>query len=504
MSAKNITIEDVGPIKRLDIPLPESYGLVVLRGLNGLGKTTALNAIDTAVRGKGQLSLRRGAALGSVDCLGIKIGVRATTRRSGELEVETLEGKLSVSDLVDPQIADPDAADRRRIKAILHVTGYDAAEAPPDFRSLVSNEVFDRVVRPDSMKGDDPVEMAARVKRDFEAEAKRLEGEAEKLVAEGNAITADEPVAGIDEAIDIEAARKRVSDAHSAVAVAKAGRKAFDDHASYIAKCRDELDAVREDYSGVSIEEAALDLADADARVVAAQEGVRAAEESLRLAKSVLEQEVAARDKCVAFEQAARSHARVVEGYEKILNGTAPPEVTHDQIEALQSRVDVCEGELERLKELQQEHDNRKRAAELRRKGAEKLKDAANLRTAARATDDVLTDLVAKCGVPLTVRGGRLIYTDQDGNRERLFHELSDGEGYLVGIGIAIEAARKLGSDRGVLIPLEQRALESLSPRYRAEIDRLARDSKAWIVSALATDDEQIVVAPLSEASEEN
>ncbi|MCB1771940.1 MAG: AAA family ATPase, partial [Candidatus Competibacteraceae bacterium] len=49
----NIMIKNIGAIESVSIPVPKGGGVVVLRGRNGSGKSTALDAIQSAVSGKG-------------------------------------------------------------------------------------------------------------------------------------------------------------------------------------------------------------------------------------------------------------------------------------------------------------------------------------------------------------------------------------------------------------------------------------------------------------------
>ena len=102
----------------------------------------------------------------------------------------------------------------------------------------------------------------------------------------------------------------------------------------------------------------------------------------------------------------------------------------------------------------------------------------------------------------------------RDGQTERLFHELSMGEKYRVGLDIAIKAAKRLaaakaappGDDsvggvadeyepRGALLTLPQEAWESLDPINRASIAQQALEGDVWIVTAEATGDEELTAA---------
>lgn len=78
----SVVIENVGAVKKVEIPIPEGGGVVVLRGRNGRGKSTALQAVQAAARGTGGLPLRDGSAKGRVEGLGVKLSVGKSTRLS--------------------------------------------------------------------------------------------------------------------------------------------------------------------------------------------------------------------------------------------------------------------------------------------------------------------------------------------------------------------------------------------------------------------------------------
>jgi ABC-type Na+ transport system ATPase subunit NatA len=55
-----IAIKNVGPIEQLAISVPPGGGVTVLRGRNGSGKTTALRAAESVLRGEGKLGVPAG------------------------------------------------------------------------------------------------------------------------------------------------------------------------------------------------------------------------------------------------------------------------------------------------------------------------------------------------------------------------------------------------------------------------------------------------------------
>jgi predicted ATPase len=120
-----VEIQNVGPIEKLSIPLPAS-GVVVLRGRNGVGKSHALAAIDSLISGRGKPPCRDGAEKGLVEGFGARLTIGRSQRRTGEAEVITLEGRLDISQLVQPPLKDEEAADRQRIKALVQLSGQSA------------------------------------------------------------------------------------------------------------------------------------------------------------------------------------------------------------------------------------------------------------------------------------------------------------------------------------------------------------------------------------------
>jgi hypothetical protein len=117
-----------------------------------------------------------------------------STRRSGEPEVVSLEGKLSAADLVDPGMQKP-----RRRRRPPH-QGPDPTRQRQAIRRTVlqavpgGREEFEKLVTPATLESDDLVVMAERIKRDLEAKARSEESQAEH--AEGRARGAREAAAG--------------------------------------------------------------------------------------------------------------------------------------------------------------------------------------------------------------------------------------------------------------------------------------------------------------------
>jgi hypothetical protein len=110
--------------------------VLVLKGRNKIGKSTAIRVLRALLSGKNP---RAGGERQSRprECRSLwQAGQRhQQVRLTGDLNVDSLEGKFDFSDLVHPEAKDPETRDKIRIKALLSLTG---AEADPSiFYDLV-------------------------------------------------------------------------------------------------------------------------------------------------------------------------------------------------------------------------------------------------------------------------------------------------------------------------------------------------------------------------------
>jgi energy-coupling factor transporter ATP-binding protein EcfA2 len=177
--------------------------VVVLTGRNGSGKSHALEAVSAATTGKGKPPLKDMAKSGVVSVPGVTMTVSRSVRRQGELQVETLEGRLSIADLVDPGFVDPERADAKRIKALVGLSKADISAG--DLHGFPENLTKD-------LSLDDPVAAMAELRKRLNIGA----NEYEKLSAKDEAAAAAilESLAGdLDTPIDPAAAQERVTTA---------------------------------------------------------------------------------------------------------------------------------------------------------------------------------------------------------------------------------------------------------------------------------------------------
>lgn len=461
-----IDIKNVGPITHVSIPLPEGGGVVVFRGRNGLGKSTALEAIEALAGQKRRLSVRDGEVSGSIEGLGARVTVGKSSRRTGELEVQSLDGKLSVAELVEPGIADPIAADAKRIKALVQLAGVSSSvELFRDklCHSDAEKEILGKALSKRVAEATDLVAMADAVKRDIEAAAR--DAEQEVSVLRGRVDGLRKSVAGV--AVDgpsPEDAQRELEQAVATQAEVKAilGENVRREAArSKAAEQLRSVDAkkqradVEQAKASVTMARTTLDGLLAEKQKLAEQVSVNAKatasmEHSLSRATSELQFATQAVEQTAAYEQAIATASECV----------APPTSAEDAAAKVEAARELLASSVLRKKAAAVEVE----AVQIEKGLGELTKRAATLRTFASKTDSVLTDAVSRAGSPLYVYGGRLM-AKSDRKIPVAYADLSHGERWKLAIDVAVES---LGKDGLIVIP--QTAWEGLDPDNRLAV----------------------------------
>lgn len=484
---QEIRLTDVGPVKAVSIPIPEPGGLVVLRARNGAGKTKTLEAVESALTGRGKVEARDGALRGEVEAFGVKLTVGRSTRRTGELVVESLDGKLSISDLIDPGIKSPDAADAKRIKALVQLANVPVC--PDLFYPLVGGrEQFEALVGSSALASDDLVVMAERVKRDFEAKAREAESQAEH--AEGRARGGREAAAGIDttaeaDAVKLQGALEAAIRGESSL---KAQKDASERAALSARQAQDLLEDAQAGYTGLTLSQAQTLEAEAKQSQEAAEKAVRAAEQALADARSKHEAARVALANAITGRKTAEQHESMVGQWRQQIAASVPvaPDV-HQIADAgklvTTARQAVEQGALIRkARQSLADSDRHAEAAKLHRQRADQL------RSAAHGTDDVLSQIIAQSGSPLRVEHGRLVLDTKRG--ATYFHDLSNGERSRLAVDIGIDAVGSHG-----VLTLSQEIFEGLDPMNRESLATHAVERGVVILTAEASEHEDIQAA---------
>lgn len=459
-----IVITDVGPIHDLRIPLPES-GVVVLRGRNGAGKSHALAAIDSLISGRGRLPCRDGAAQGCVEGFGARLTIGRSQRRIGEAEVLTLEGKLDISQLVDPPIKDKEAADKHRIKALISLSGVSVGL---ETFSCIIPWIDPGELVPPSDQSDDPIVLASRLKRALEAEARKEEKRAEDLRAKcevkgEEASKLPNCPAGVDEA------ERRLQEALLVEKELSVRYAAWIGQQERAKKAAEHLAGLRS-MPGEDVDSLLGELTELDGKITTLEKALALAKQK----KQELERRI--RD--------AKTRAAQIADLEAVL-AQCGDEVDAESLEIARNAVATAREALEaarlgeRRKALEAELDT------LIKEADEAERRAAAFRQAAWGTDTVLTNLVGKVTRRLRVDGGRLV-CDTDRGAEP-FSDLSPGERWRVALEIAAEL---LG--HGGIVTVPQEAWEGLDPVNRREIAEIAKGVGVTILTAEADANETI------------
>lgn len=498
-----ILIEDVGPIRSLRIPLPKLGGLIVLSGRNGRGKSIALEAADKLVSDRGTLEPRDGMPRGEVTGCGVHLTVARKTTRSGELEVTSLDGKLSPADLVDPGLKSADAADAARIKALVQLVG--APADPSLFYGLLGGkEPFEAVVSKELLATDDVVKMAGIVKREIEKECRKQEDRAEhhfgqcvamKKAANDVDVTIETDVAKLQSRLEAavgehsrltsqvasaERLRQQAEEAKNALAANEdAG---FQDFAAEIEDLKSKTDA-----AGKALTAAATAWNQAQEAARKAKEVYDAAMTSEKELSRLLFQAGDRQEKQLAAIEAQRATRQTCVEIIAAAEQCVSPDII--EIELAAKEVTAAREAIEQAAIARQAQQRITDANTQHELSVDHKKRAQQLRDAAAGIDNVLSDVVAKCGTSLRVVNGRLVTETRRG--DTLFADLSHGERWTIAIDVAVDA---FGPSNGhlPLLTIPQEAFEGLDPQAREAIADHAKVRGVVILTAECSATEEI------------
>lgn len=487
----SIHIENIGPIERADFHIDEP-GIYIIEGGPGVGKTTSIETINFVVNGQKSQRVTRsdGANRGLATVAGKTIRISKTTRSEGELKVEGL-GDFSIAGLHAPKFDKPETRDHHRIQALAVVAGvkldresfYPLLGGKADFSDIVPSRVFE---------SSDPVDVVKGVKSAIEQECRRIEkleaaateaAKAQADLAEGIDLTQS------DDEKSLQDAWQRAISRHGSV---KEKREAWLRTQAAAKAARQRLEELP---PGKSVKNASESVAEAEQTETEARQIV-----------SDLEKELSALQ--VRLQLANVEHARKLDDVDHAREALrqAQSEITlrgelDAAIEAASGAVETTEDDVDDAAEdvgtakraaaqgmkVREAKTAKAKAAEYLKRAEEHREKAQQLRAAAQATFDVLSDSIAKIDdCPLRVKssedGDPRLVVKTDRSDHEYFSDLSDGEQLDVIIRIAVRKNR--------LIPLSQGEFGELSGGLRAKLHEIAKKHGAYIVTAVATDGE--------------
>lgn len=492
---KTIIWKNNGPIFNYSIDIPEEGGLLVFQGPIGSGKTHLLHALDVALTGAGRLVVRDGAESAEVNVFGERIArMSRNMSRLGTLEISTLEGKLSLADLVDPKTKDPESADAKRIKALIQIRGEVNAH-PSAFYSLVGGqETFDKYIPSETLGTKDLVEMASKVKSGLERQARKFEAEAKKLHAQSEAARVSALGVDISLPSNADELNTEVSAADREEARLQQALKSYRDDEKRIEEAKTHLEKARAEYKGKDLEDAKYWYRITDEQSRQAQVEVNRLKELLAQAESVLVDSLHKFELALKDLELADQHFQNIEVLEDMVNSELPLPIATETLEKASERLKNAR--------LAAEGGVLIRKAMLDLENASKLKSEAidnefkeqELRDAAKATDSVLAKAVQELGCGLSVSGSRLVITNSDRNQSgvELFDDLSKGEKCKLAIELAMEAVGPRG-----LFTIPQEFYEGLNEEEQLLIARRLYNSSICAVTAKAVDGEEITTVTI-------
>ncbi len=484
-----VEIENIGPIEQLTLTA-EPGKITVLTGPNGVGKTQALNAVDSLTSGKTRLGNRDGTTGGTAQGFGvqIRVGRGGSNRRSGELEIESVEDRLNIAHLVDPGLKDPVASDARRIKALVTLTGVEA-KAELFYDLVGGRERFIETVEPASINQVDVVSMASAIKRDLESARRKEADVSENLERDIRAREEANEGIGLGSPHDADALQLTLETSLSELAAEKQRATDASKALEEAAASRVRIEVSKSEYDGPTVEYArnARDgiTAECDAQKVVVeglQQRLAEAEHSL---DSIEHREDLAGRSIVYAEE----HAELIAKWEadvKAAENVEPPDMyrtanlsgdVNRARDAIETGIRVRDA-LERIEIVKLLRGQMKLAA----KNSERLRDAA------RGTEDILSRLVAKMGGPFKVDKEFRLVVQHPNRGETYFAELSHGERWKLGLNVAIEAFEREGQHGILAIP--QEAWESLDADNRRLIAEHIKDSDLAVITAEASREE--------------
>lgn len=500
-----VTIENCGPVERIEIPLPEEGGVTVLRGAPGAGKTHTLSALSEMVGGEGRAVPRIGSGGFALEGLGLHMVVKQRRQRLGELEVVGLDG-ADPSILIDPRVKDPAARERARIAAMCRLAR--AKPALEEFAKLVGGmEQLTELCRLDTLQTSEIVELAARIKRDLEAKAREFEGHRDKartaMQAQRATLEAlEQPPAGLPPVSDAREAHE------AALRELERAQGARDSAAKLIASCaraRAALDSLGERGTEAAIAEAARRTAVAEDLCRRSAEARSKSEEALRQMEmdlvraraALAESKQSERERLEAKERAEQAELAAHQDAEQraelaraVAEGDGVDPVSEELLADLRRAANEARSVAEQAAQAQRVEER----AALIRLELEALRGSANhhaeradsLRRAASGTEDVLTAACAAvCGDSIKVQEGRLMALHP--RRGWIpFDELSTGEGYTFAIPMTAKSVRIAADERGMpaLLVLNQESWQALGPDEQEIVRALAVENRVNIVTA--------------------
>jgi len=487
-----IEIENVGPIEHLSIPIPDTGGVVVLRGRNGSGKSHAITGVqalsDTTARKS--LTHRDGSREGSIEGLGVRVRLGRSNTARGQLEAQSIDSALDPSVFVDPGMRDPELCDRKRIHALARFCGLQVTrEEWLELLKPISEVVL---VGSEDLTGDDPIEVSDRLRRKLHDHARSIEKEVAGIQAKADAVGdgIDETCEGpLEDITPLHDAVRRAEVEYQVIARERDQRESM---AAKIAKLQERI----ETSASIDLEPLHVDIAKLMDRNQAISESIAIRDEQLAAARKMvasIEDEIrtlsnqhgeAARQLAEANERLvqAEDHNEEVRKLRESASLSLPEPISDERVVEASSAIAKAREAVEAAVIRNEARSRRDKWQQLVREASDRRAIAERVRDVARSTDSVIEAAFSARGLGdiLISQGRPCVKTDRG---IEPVSELSHGERWTLALDIV---SRGLGE--GAVVAINQEAWEALDPDNRATVARLARERHVSILTAEASD----------------
>ncbi len=461
---KSIEVKNAGPVRDFTIPLDKGPGIYEIVGENGEGKTNMLLAIARALGNDVPAVLRDGARELSVTLDNQVLLSLTKVTKAGDVE-GALMSSSPIANLILPNVKDADAAEERRIQALLKL--IDLPVTDEAIRTLCDQDenAFEFVMQQegDTIRDLNIVEAKERVRRRLHEMKRGVEGLAQRAQAEIDVNTVEKPTV---------LSKKTPALARAEYEDSVAVRERLKGEASQ----RKEREAEREEIRGTIGKRP--DVGAYQNGVSAARERLQAScdylatlkERLVALRREIEAQEGAVSDNTEKLDEAQEALALAGQSAaswarRKAILDSKITGATDADVEAATAEAEKAAREVERARQTcayNEACQRRKEAQETRERALEEFDKLEKLATGVTGR---LGLLLSQAGVEgLTVDEDRLCLANADGSPGEAFYRLSFGERAKI-------ACRLLASQRPPrgLLALPWQFFASLSPENRQE-----------------------------------
>jgi energy-coupling factor transporter ATP-binding protein EcfA2 len=481
-----VSINNIQGVKEIEFDIPEdSGGVLVLKGMNGVGKSTVISIVRGLLSGSGRFKPTDGLTRGTADGFSRHVSVvNSTTRYSGESDAASIEGKFDFSDLVHPQQKTPQTRDKVRVKSLLGLMNVEAN--PALFYELAGGkEAFEEIVDADDLQTDDIVELAGRVSRALHAKGKSLESEAKH--AEKEAIGARALAEGVDLNAESDATvlQKRYEEALLYQQRVKSQRLQAEATASKARSARELKEKFEREYRGPTVAEAEQRVTESQQSVDIAAARARELEVALQEAQADLQ---AKRQKALSADDAltnTKRHFELLAGWEQtILAAQAIDTPSDASLDAAAQAVAEAQEAATTGAVIRKARERLVEGDRLAEKAARASQRAEQMRAAAQGVDGVLAAALPPGPLRINVEG-RVVY-DSPRGKNVPFDDASNGEKWSIALPYGIASV----AGRNGHLAVVQDAWQDLDSAARAQVAKQCADAKVWIITAEVADGE--------------